>query len=250
MITVKNIERRLKTIDYTKPNPPQELLESLVKDGRSRILKSAQEDCLCSLSNRYFEFCLSQVGSFCTAPYNAVEIALRIGVQPIYVAAAIYIYGLDWQQKFLGLKRFDRLDRGEYTVWKSSDAWFNLAECKHRVESVTHALSGPQSILRQAVRRGDMIAILKIAETNPHRMMSILPQRRGLLYDDPRMSLAKKKREQEAAASIAKGISTNKPVGRSEYGDIDYQFNGALHKAEMARTSVSGIEWSEKKPLF
>lgn len=53
MITVENIERRLRKIDYTKPSPSREMLEALMTDGRSRILKASESDKLCADSEAF-----------------------------------------------------------------------------------------------------------------------------------------------------------------------------------------------------
>lgn len=225
MITVKNIESRLKTIDYTKPNPPRELLEELVSDGRSRILKYAKTEGLCRLSSKYFEFCLSQVGSFCTAPYNAVEIALATGMQPIYIAAAINLYGSDWAHKFFGLKRFAQEERGEYTVWKSADAWFALGECQNRTKESPGSISTGQAHIRLAVRKGDLDFIRYNAQHFPHRMMSILAPRKELLYKDPRIEKSKAKREAAKQAAAEAGKKLAEPGAFNDMGNV---FNPAI----------------------
>ncbi|QZE58572.1 hypothetical protein pEaSNUABM28_00015 [Erwinia phage pEa_SNUABM_28] len=233
MITVKNIELRLKRIDYTRPSPTRERLEELVADGRSRILKSAQIDGLCPESDRYFEFCLSQVGSFCTASYNAVEIALCIGLQPIHVAAAISVHGFEWSHRLLGLKRFATLDRGGFTVWKSADSWFSLCEAQRRATAVRgdQVISTGQSKLRQAVRNGDMAKILEIAQSHPHRMMSILDVRKEL-YSDPRLEKSKREREAKKKELAAEG---KKLAERGSYNDLGTVFNGPITKPDRTR---------------
>lgn len=225
MITVENIERRLRKIDYTKPSPSREMLEALMADGRSRILKASETDKLCADSERYFEFCLSQVGSFCAASYNAVEIALMINIQPIYIAAAINLYGCDWGHRFLGLKRFAALDRGINTVWKSADAWFALGECQNRTKNIFGDASKGQTTLRRAIQSGDMDIIRQVAHEFPHRAMSILQPRKEMLYTDPRAEKSKKEREAAKAAAQAAG---KKLAERGAFNDMGSVFNGAI----------------------
>lgn len=234
MITAPNIESRLKKIDYTKPDPSREMLEALVSDGRSRILKSARHIGLCPNSDRYFEFCLKQVGSFCTASYNAVEIALATGLQPIYIAAAINLYGMEWAHKLFGLKRFNFADRGDYTVWKSSDSWFCLGECKNRTKDTTGTISVGQNQLRIAVRRGDLEFIREAAEFFPHRMMSILMPRKDLLYKDPRITAARAKREADKKAAEAQG---KKLVERGAFNDVGNVFNPSIKRPSAENNS-------------
>ncbi|QZE58918.1 hypothetical protein MPK64_gp015 [Erwinia phage pEa_SNUABM_16] len=233
MITVKNIELRLKRIDYTRPSPTRERLEELVADGRSRILKAAQIDGLCPESDRYFEFCLSQVGSFCTASYNAVEIALCIGLQPIHVAAAISVHGFEWSHRLLGLKRFAALDRGSFTVWKSADAWFSLGEAQRRAANVygDQTISVGQSKLRQAIRTSNMDVIRQIAQAHPHRVMSVLAPRHAL-YTDPRAEKARREREAKKKELAAEG---KKLAERGSYNDLGTVFNGPITKPDRTR---------------
>lgn len=231
MITAKHIESRLRTIDYTKPNPDRELLVALASDGRTRILKTAQTDGLCPLSDKYFEFCLSQVGSFCTAGYNAVEIAMSIGVQPIYVAAHIHLHGCDWAHRLLGLKRFACVDRGQYTVWSSGEAWFALGECQRRSKQ-HYGISSGQEALRKAIQKSEMPYVFAAAVTHPHRLMSILRPREGLLYRDPRVEKTLKQRAKAAAEAKAEGRSVLTTEKRSEYGDMGKLFNGHLSRGD------------------
>ena len=234
MITVQKIEARLNRLDYTRPSPDREMLEGLMKDGRTRILSKSAESDLCADSDRYFEFCLSQVGSFCTASYNAVEIGLSLNIQPIYIAAAIHLYGSDWQFRFLELKRFGQLARGDYSVWKSADAWFGLGECRRRLVSVgtTSEISTGQSILRMAVRKGEMDKIREIAEAHPHRMMSILGMKRDPLYTDPRIVASKKAREKAKADAAAAGKKLAEP---RSYADLTPVFNGSIAPRDVTR---------------
>lgn len=227
MITVQKIEARLKRLDYTRPTPSREMLEGLMKDGRTRILSKSATNDLCKDSLEYFEFCLSQVGSFCTASYNAVEIGLSLNIQPIYIAAAINLYGSDWQFRFLELKRFGLLARGDYSVWKSAGAWFGLGECRRRLvrAGATSEISTGQSILRMAVRKGEMDKIREIAEKFPHRMMSILDMKREPLYNDPRIAASKKAREKAKAEAAAAGKKLAEPRSYSDMGAV---FNGPI----------------------
>lgn len=248
MITVQKIEARLKRLDYTRPTPSREMLEGLMKDGRTRILSKSATSDLCADSMEYFEFCLSQVGSFCTASYNAVEIGLSLNIQPIYIAAAINLYGSDWQFRFLELKRFGLLARGDYSVWKSADAWFGLGECRRRLvrAGATSEISTGQSILRMAVRKGEMDKIREIAEKFPHRMMSILDMKREPLYNDPRIAASKKAREKAKAEAAAAGKKLAEP---RSYSDLSAVFNGPIappnrdrgfSDSSETRTTVSG----------
>lgn len=247
MITVKNIELRLKRIDYTRPSPSREMLEGLVADGRSRILKSAEIEGLCPDSDRYFEFCLSQVGSFCAASYNAVEIALCTGIQPIYIAAAIHIHGFDWAHRLFGLKRLAQMDRGDYTVWRSADAWFSLCEAKRRARAVVgdQSISSGQSSLRQAIRNSDMDKIRQIAQSNPHRMLSILGDR-TFLYLDPRVEKSRKELEAKKRALAAEG---KKMAEVGSYNDLSPVFNGPIVKRDtsLPRTADSYSTTSGRK---
>lgn len=233
MITVQKIEARLKRLDYTRPSPSREMLEGLMQDGRTRILKKSETD-LCADSDRYFEFCLSQVGSFCTAAYNAVEIGLSLNIQPIYIAAAINLHGGDWQYRFLELKRFGLLDRGDNTVWRSADSWFGLGEARRRLvhAGASSEISTGQSILRMAVRKGEMEKIRMIAETNPHRMMSILNIRKEPMYNDPRTLAAKKAREKAKSDAAAAG---KKLVEKGAFNDLGGVFNKTITKADPTR---------------
>lgn len=234
MITVQKIEARLKRLNYTRPSPDREMLEELMTDGRTRILKKSAKSDLCKDSDRYFEFCLSQVGSFCTAPYNAVEIGLSLDIQPIYIAAAIHLYGSDWQYRFLELKRFGLLDRGPNTVWRSGEAWFGLGECRRRLVQNWNSteISTGQSMLRTAVRNGNMDKIREIAQTNPHRMMSILDARKGTLYTDPRIVASKKAREKAKTDAEALGKKLAEPRA---YGDLSAVFNGPITPPDKTR---------------
>ena len=227
MITVQKIEARLKRLDYTRPSPSREMLEGLMKDGRTRILSKSATSDLCKDSLEYFEFCLSQVGSFCTASYNAVEIGLSLNIQPIYIAAAINLYGSDWQYRFLELKRFGLLARGDYSVWQSAGTWFGLGECRRRLvrAGATSEISTGQSILRMAVRKGEMDKIRDIAEKFPHRMMSILDMKREPLYNDPRIAASKKAREKAKADAAAAGKKLAEPRA---YNDLSAVFNGPI----------------------
>lgn len=238
MITVQSVEARLKNLDYTRPAPSKELLEELMSDGRTRILRASDRIGLCPDSDRYFEFCLSQVGSFCTAPYNAVEIALSINIQPIYVAAAISLYGIDWAQRLLGLKRLYLLDRGEQTVWKSADAWFGLGECRRRLVNNykgDRTVSAGQSLLRNAVKNGDMEKVRAIAEAFPHRMMSVLEPRRDPVYTDPRLVKSRNQKELARKAAAAEGRTLIAEAERGSYGDLTPIFNGHISKPDRTR---------------
>lgn len=234
MITVKNIEDRLRTIDYTKPAPDRAMLEALVSDGRSRILKSASIAGLCPDSDRYFEFCLSQVGSFCSASYNAVEIALACGLQPIYVAAAINVHGSDWGHKLLGLKRFATMDRGNYTVWRSGEFWYALGESQRRVEKIVNGLSQQQNELRKAINRADMEYVLRITESYPHRIMSLMDTRTELMYTDPRIERSKKQREKAKQEAAAAG---KRLVDPGAYNDMSNTFNRSITPRDPNRPS-------------
>lgn len=224
MITAKNVESRLAKINYTRPDPSREELEELMSHGKTLILKSAKINGFCPLSDKYFEFCLKQVGSFCTTSYNAVEIAMCVGIQPIYVAAALHLYGSDWAYRLLKLKRFGQLDRGVHTVWESGGAWFSLGECRSRTvgnQTVSHG----QGNLKTAIRMGDMELIRNIAAQFPHRTMSVLAPRNGLLYTDQRHEKSKRDLEAKKKALEAEG---KKMVEQGSYNDLGTVFNGPI----------------------
>ncbi|AWY08296.1 hypothetical protein HOT49_gp015 [Erwinia phage vB_EamM_Alexandra] len=231
MITAKNVESRLAKINYTRPDPSREELEELVGHGKTRILKTADINGLCPLSNQYFEFCLKQVGSFCTASYNAVEIAMCVGIQPIYVAAALHLYGGDWAYRLLKLKRFGRLDRGIHSVWESGGAWFSLGECRSRIVG-SQTVSQGQGNLKTAIRLGDMELIRQIAAKFPHRTMSVLAPRIGLLYTDQRREKSKRDLEAKKKALAAEG---KKMAEHGSYSDLSPVFNGSIAKPDYDR---------------
>ncbi|QZE59259.1 hypothetical protein MPK66_gp015 [Erwinia phage pEa_SNUABM_2] len=231
MITAKNVESRLAKINYTRPDPSREELEELVSHGKTRILKTADINGLCPLSDKYFEFCLKQVGSFCTASYNAVEIAMCVGIQPIYVAAALHLYGSDWAYRLLKLKRFGHLDRGIHTVWESAGAWFSLGECRRRILG-SQTVSQGQGNLKTAIRLGDMEQIRQIAAVYPHRVMSVLAARNGLLYTDQRIERSKRLRAEAKAKAEADGKKLAEP---GKYNDLAPVFNGPIAKPDRTR---------------
>lgn len=234
MITAQHIEARLTNLDYTKPVPSREWLEELMSDGRTRILKASERNGLCPDSVRYFEFCLSQVGSFCAASYNAVEIGLVLDIQPIYIAAAISLHGADWSHRFLGLKRFANLNRGPYTVWKSADMWFVLGEARRRITATKGSadISQGQIDLRRAVRNSDIEFILDVARRFPFRMGSIMSDVRGQVYVDPRLEKAKKAKEKAKADAAAEG---KKLCERGAFNDLGNTFNRTLGKSDKTR---------------
>ena len=236
MITAKNVESRLAKINYTRPDPEREELEELMRHGKTLILKSSDREGLCPMSTKYFEFCLKQVGSFCTASYNAVEIAMCIGIQPIYVAAALHLHGGDWAYRLLKLKRFGTLDRGINTVWESAGAWFSLGECRSRIVG-TPTVSQGQTTLKQAIRMGDMNIIRQIAKSHPHRVMSVLDSRKGLLYTDHRIERSKRLRAEAKAKAEADGKKLAEP---GKYNDLAPVFNGPITKSTYTRPVDDG----------
>lgn len=233
MITVKDIERRVSSVKYDRPDPPSELLEKLVADGRSRILRVAETKGLDELSDQYFDFCLKQVGSFCSASYNAVEIALCTGLPPIYVAAFISVHGAEWEHKFFGLKRFNQVDRGPYTVWHSGGRWYNLQECQNRLSPISSETSSGQRSLTLSIRAGDLPAIFVTASHAPHRVMAILSGRKSLLYHDSRGDADKARREVEKVRAKKERIGIAPDLKRSDIGDLDLPFSTAVNKKQM-----------------
>lgn len=231
MITAKNVESLLAKINYTRPDPSREELEELVSHGRTRILKTAGIDGFCPLSRKYFEFCLKQVGSFCATSYNAVEIAMCVGIQPIYVAAALHLYGSDWSYRLLKLKRFGHLDRGIHSVWESGGAWFSLGECRSRIVG-SQTVSQGQGNLKTAIRLGDMEQIRQIVALYPHRTMSVLAPRIGLLYTDQRREKSKRDLEAKKKALEAEG---KKMAEQGSYNDLSPVFNGPITRPDRTR---------------
>lgn len=131
------IEKRIGKLnlsDYAIPS--SELMDEILSEGKTRIINTAAgKKKLDALSEKYFEFCWTQVGHFGFYNRNAIEIGFVSQLPPIHIACAINRYGADWAVKFLHMKRITLVDRGDSTVIKTGTCYFAISDLKRNLAS-------------------------------------------------------------------------------------------------------------------
>lgn len=126
--------RKLNLSDYAIPS--SELMDEILSEGKTRIINTALDNKkLDKLSEKYFEFCWTQVGHFGFHNRNAIEIGFVTQLPPIHIACAINRYGADWAVKLLHMKRITLVDRGDSTVIKTGECFFAVSDLKRNLRN-------------------------------------------------------------------------------------------------------------------
>lgn len=164
MFNKKQIESLIFDMDLSDVvRPSDELVAEVLSHGKTRILSNSKEE-LDSFTKQFFEFCWTQVGRFGFRSLNAIEIGYLTHISPFYIACAIHMHGVDWALKLLQMKRIAVLDRGEFSIIKSSTSYFSV------IDLVYNASSGVGVVRREIqelVKSGNIEGLRNLVGENP-----------------------------------------------------------------------------------